>query len=435
MIRRSLLVVVSLLVLGIGSTALFGASDIIINIYEPGTAKVKIGVPPFVRDPGASSLVPLEIGEEFASVIRDDLNFTGLFEVYASVPPAAGGTSAGSPFAPFKAWVPLGVQSVVQGTCRGVGGKLRFECALFDVESGTRIVGRYYDGSTETARQNAHRFADEIVYRYTGKHGIAHTSISFVKGIGGKKELYIMDYDGRNSYRLTNDNSIALSPDWSPGGEKIAFTSYRDRNPDVYIVDLGKRSIKRVSGFIGLNTTPAFSPDGKTLALTLSKDGNPELYLMELKNGELTRLTRNKAIDTSPTWSPNGRELAFVSDRSGSPQIYVTDREGVNLRRLTYSGNYNTSPVWSPAGDRIAYVSLIGGRGDIFSISPTGGGSARLTSDGGNEDPCWSPDGRFLAFSSSRGGVRDIYLIRIDGSGRRRVTFGGGDNMSPAWSP
>ncbi|RJP65112.1 MAG: Tol-Pal system beta propeller repeat protein TolB [Candidatus Abyssobacteria bacterium SURF_17] len=429
MIHRLRLAILSASFVILYAGTLFGQGDIIINIHEPGTTRIKIGVPAFVKDQASPPAQQANLGEDFSRVIRDDLDFTGLFQVFAAP------SQHNSSDSPLKAWEPLGVESVVRGAHKSLGQRVGFECALFDVESETRIVGRYYTGLPDDWRAIAHSFSDEIVYRYTGKRGIAHTQLAYLKAKGGTKEIHIMDYDGHNSYQLTFDKSIALSPDWSPDGKKLVFTSYRDHNPDVHMVDLGKRTYTRLSGYIGLNTTPAFSPDGKTLALTLSKDGNPELYLFTMANGGLTRLTRNSRVDTSPTWSPNGREIAFVSDRSGSPQIYVTDREGVNLRRLTYSGSYNTSPAWSPLGDKIAYVSLIGGRGEIFTISPTGSDVNRLTFNGGNEDPSWSPDGRYLAFSSKQLGQRDVYLMRDDGSGIKRVTFGGGDNMSPAWSP
>jgi len=382
---------------------LFGQSDVIIDVHDPGVVRIKIGVPPFVRDPASPAASP-GLGEEIARVIREDLAFTGLFDVLDSPSQPVAPEGGALAFAPLKAWIPLDVQAVVHGSYKAVGSKLRFDCSLFDVESETRIVGKFYTGPPRAVRQTAHKFADEIVYRYTGKRGVAHTSIAYIKkGKDGRKEIHIMDYDGHNSYRLTHDNSIALSPDWSPNGGKLVFTSYRDRNPDVYMIDLRLRSYVRVSGFIGLNTTPEFSPDGKTLALTLSKSGNPEIYLLDLEDGEL--------------------------------QIYIVDREGVNLRRITFNGYNNTSPAWSPNGDKIAYVSMVRGKGEIYTIHPTGTGLHRLTFDGRNEDPSWSPGGRYLAYSSRQAGRRDIYLMRADGSGKRRVTFGGGDNMSPAWSP
>jgi len=423
-------IIIVSVILCVWSYNLFAQSDVVIDIHEPGIAKTKIGIPPFIMDTRAPS-TNQGIGQEVAQILREDLSFTGLFDVFSST----GRQGGASGFEPLKAWIPLDVQAVVHGKCGNDNGRIRLDCALFDVESETRIVGKYYSDAPDRIRSNAHRFADEIVYRYTGKRGIAHTSIAYVKSGGRNKDIHIMDYDGHNSYRLTYDNSIALSPAWSPDGEKIVFTTYKARNPDVYVIDLKQRNYRRLSGYIGLNTTPAFSPDGKTLALTLSKDGNPEIYLLELRSNELTRLTRNSRIDTSPTWSPNGREIAFVSDRSGSPQIYIMDREGGNLRRLTYTGYYNTSPAWSPLGDTIAYVSMVAGKGEVFTINPLGTDARRLTYNGGNEDPSWSPNGMYLAFSSRQTGVKDINIMRADGSGRKRITFGGGDNMSPAWSP
>jgi TolB protein len=432
MMYRFLMAIAAIATLMAWPVTLQGQSDIVIDIHEPGTAKIKIGLPPFVLDSGAQQVAIANAGAEFAQVLRSDLDFTGLFEIYPS-PPANVRVAPGE-FVPLKEWIPLDVQAALQGKCRGLGSDFIFECALYDVESGTRIVGKSYKGTSRDVRRIAHVFADEIVLRYTGRRGVGHSSIAYINGKSGTKEIHVMDYDGKNSYQLTYDRSIALSPEWSPDGNQIIFTSYRDHNPDVYIIDLLARTSKRVSGYIGLNTTPSYSPDGKTVALTLSKDGNPELYLLTLKGGSLTRLTKNSGVDTSPTWSPNGREIAFVSDRSGSPQIYIVDREGVNLRRLTFSGSYNTSPTWSPQGDKLAYVSMLGGRGEIFTISPTGAEARRLTYDGGNEDPVWSPDGRYLAFSGKRNGKRNIYLMRADGTGIKQITSGGGDNMSPAWS-
>ena len=432
--RRVSIAALSVALIGFFASALFGQNDVVIDIFKHSAAKIRIGVPAFKQVPG-SAVALSGAGNEMTTVLREDLSFSGLFEVFNEVSGATNPTADDRLFAPLKSWKPLYIQGVVQGKYEAVGASVRFECVLFDVESETRIVGKSYTGPPRSIRQSAHRFSDEIIYRYTGRRGIAETSIAYVKALGENKEIHIMDYDGRNSYRLTRDESLALSPDWSPDGRKLTFTSYKDNNPDAFVVDLDKRSYDTVSGHIGLNTTPAFSPDGKTLALTLSKPGNPEIFLLDLDSRELTRLTKNRAIDTSPAWSPNGRELAFVSDRSGYPQIYIVDREGVDLRRLTYNGYNNTAPAWSPAGDEIAYVSTTSGRGDIYAIKPTGTTLSRLTYEGGAEDPSWSPDGKYLAYSAERDGQRDIYIMRADGTGKKRVTFGGGDKSAPAWSP
>ena len=44
----------------------------------------------------------------------------------------------------------------------------------------------------------------------------------------GNQEIYVMDADGSNPTRLTNDAKRDEDPDWSPDGTQIAFRSFRD---------------------------------------------------------------------------------------------------------------------------------------------------------------------------------------------------------------
>ena len=45
--------------------------------------------------------------------------------------------------------------------------------------------------------------------------------ITFMRIIGGNKEIYVMDGDGGNQVNLTNDSAGDLYPSWSPNGLKI----------------------------------------------------------------------------------------------------------------------------------------------------------------------------------------------------------------------
>ena len=59
------------------------------------------------------------------------------------------------------------------------------------------------------------------------------SQIVFVSDRDGNWELYVMDVDGQNQRRLTNDTADDFSPAWSPDGRKIAFTSGRDGNDEI----------------------------------------------------------------------------------------------------------------------------------------------------------------------------------------------------------
>jgi TolB protein len=356
-----------------------------------------------------------------ADVLANDLEFSSVFTVSRAW---AGAVQA------------FDVQATIGGTWELRGDRVKLTGEVRDVPARRPILVRDYEGPLSQWRSLVHRFADDIVLQFTGTAGVAGTQIAFVVEDGKTKELHVMDADGAGLRRLTSDNSIALSPDWSPEGSLILFTSYRGgTGPHVFVIPSKGGKSFLVSGRPGNNTTPTYSPDGKDMACTLSEDGNPEVYVLDARGRGPRRLTNNRAIDTSPAWSPTGREIAFTSDRSGAPQVYIMDRDGGNVRRLTYEIGYTDSPAWSPLGDRIAFVARTSEGFDIY-VARSDGSDARLVVSGGsNENPSWSPDGRLLLFSSNRDGKRGLWVADLSDRAPRKLDIGGRSAMSPAWSP
>jgi len=287
-------------------------------------------------------------------------------------------------------------------------------------------------------RYIAHRFADDIVYQFTGERGIAQSRIAYVSDQTRQKELYLMDYDGANPQRITGDHSLSLSPHWTPDGRWLTYLCYRSGNPDICGIDITQNRRWKLVTFSGLNLSPVWSPDGEWMALATNHGvENLELFLFDRAAQKSRRLTFSLGDDLSPSWSPTGRQLVFTSDRGGSPQLYIMDADGANVRRLTYQGDYNTSPTWSPKGEWIAYTCRRNGRMRLCLITPDGRTGGILTTDGAwdDESPTWSPNGRHLLFTSNRGGSYQLFLIQKDGTGLEPITQGGGNLIMPAWSP
>ena len=53
----------------------------------------------------------------------------------------------------------------------------------------------------------------------------AQAQIAFVSDRDGNSEIYVMDANGKNQRRLTNNPASDYSPSWSPDGKRIAFVS------------------------------------------------------------------------------------------------------------------------------------------------------------------------------------------------------------------
>ncbi len=409
------------------------AQKIEIDITKPGFQRIPIAIPDFKFQTAEQPQLAREMGE----LLSANLDFSGLFMPLDPrgflEDPQSMGVTAGE--IRFPDWKRLGADFLVRASYQAQGSSLRMEARLFDVVAGRMVVGKVYEGEVRNWRPMVHRLADEIIMAITGERGVFDTKIAYVQVQGKVKEIYVADFDGNNPVPVTRDQSLALSPAWSPDGSQIAYVSYKEGNAKVYVANLHTGGHRLVAGFPGINIAPAWRPGTNQLAVTLSKGGNPDIYLVSASGELMQRLVQSWGINVSPAWSPDGRRLAFVSNEAGSPQIYVMDVSSGQKRRITFSGNYNTSPSWSPKGDWIAFSGMAGGRHNIFVVRPDGGEVRQLTrGEGDNESPTWSPDGRMLAFSSTRQGGAAIWVMLSNGTGLRRITRGGGQEM-PEWSP
>jgi Tol biopolymer transport system component len=96
------------------------------------------------------------------------------------------------------------------------------------------------------------------------------------------KEVYLVEPDGRNFIKLTNDNTISVTPSWSPDGKNLSYTQYewiyargkrwKGTVLKRHYLDTGKRVPDlRPRGYE--QRWRSASPDGKKIASTLSFTG------------------------------------------------------------------------------------------------------------------------------------------------------------------
>jgi len=262
------------------------------------------------------------------------------------------------------------------------------------------------------------------------------SKIAFVSERDGNHEIYVMNADGSEQKRLTNNPAIDTEPSWSPDGKKIAFVSGRDGNPEIYLMNVDGSRLERLTNNPAIDVEPSWSPDGKKIAFRSNRDGNYEIYLMNVDGSGLERLTNNPADDGLPSWSPDWKKIAFVSDRDKNGEIYVMNVDGSGQKRLTNNPADDGLPSWSPDGKKIAFVSKRDGNYEVYVMNVDGSEQKNLTKNSADDVyPSWSPDGKKIAFNLWRDGNSEIYVMNADGSGQKRLTNNPARDDLPAWSP
>src|SRR6266446_9044235 len=111
------------------------------------------------------------------------------------------------------------------------------------------------------------------------------------------------------------------------GNGKIAFGSTRDSgNHEIYVMNADGSNQTRITNNSAYDDQPRWSPDGTKIAFMTNRNANFEIYSMNADGNGLTRLTNNPAADGFPAWSPDGSKIAFVSGDLRNPmtfEIYV----------------------------------------------------------------------------------------------------------------
>lgn len=408
--------------------------------------RIRIAVADFKASSADPKTAPYK--RTFDATLFNDLSNAGIFDMVSKAmnPQSMPGFQAELRIAQWSG-APANASMVAFGNLTVQDNRLVVNGFLDDTHNTQfpQIFAKQYneDGSDDSARQIAHRFADEIISRLGGGiPGIAETKIYYVKIGDGGKEIWEMDYDGANQHAITHLGSISLSPRVSPDNSRLAFSSLTHEGFEIKMYSLLLGRQVNFAGAGGTNVSPAWAPDGQHVAYSSSRGGDPDIWVSNADGSAAHKITSFRGPDVSPVWNPRtGAQIAWISGRSGLPQLYIMDADGSGVQRLT-DGGYATSPSWSPNGQFVTFAwdrkygpGAPGGQ-DIYVMEIASKKWIQLTHDGGRCDfPSWSPDGRHIVFANSpdgRGAHTRIMTMNADGSNKRALTSSGGD--MPNWS-
>lgn len=211
-------------------------------------------------------------------------------------------------------------------------------------------------------------------------------------------------------------------------GELVTFVA----EDDVWLAPLGGGRAWRVSADQATVRSPRFSPDGAQLAWSSWRDVEPEVHVASVDGGPSRRLTHWADVNTDVVgWNEDGEVLATSSvgqPSTARPWAYAVAQDGTS-RRLPYGpvGGVAHGPggavLLLSAGMREAawWKRYRGGLAGKLWLDTDGSGEfARLLPDlaGNVSSPMWVGDR--IAFLSDHDGVGDLYSVLPDGTDLRR---------------
>jgi len=320
------------------------------------------------------------------------------------------------------------------------------------------------EGPAFTARQLTRYNADDgqelsdLVFASNGN------AIAFVRGLGKNQtgeypnpttdpngtlqQVWLVDVRSGRTTKIGEGNS----PLFSSAGDQVIYI----RNGRFWSVPTIGGKERELFQMRGTVNSPDLSPDGSQLLFTSVRGDHSFIAVYDLKSSALRFISPSVDRDVAPRWSPDGRRIAFIRlfnitdtfsndrDRLQPWAIFVADARTGDAKQIWRSGDLDddsypgggSGDFWQwTAGDRLIFPSERDGWMHLYSIAASGGAVTSLTP--GNfevENVAVSPDRSFVIFSTNKSDVdrRHLWWVNPAGGAPRQITMGESIEMYPA---
>jgi dipeptidyl aminopeptidase/acylaminoacyl peptidase len=249
--------------------------------------------------------------------------------------------------------------------------------------------------------------------------------IAYLQDIGGDEnyQIYVVHPSGGEPDDVTGaPGYLHENYAWSWDGSRVTYVSNRDGQFDVYYSDVPGGRVHRVTNHPAVHHSPQFSPEGTRIAFSSNRTqyrSNWDTFVVSLDTREERQITRHdgEADEMSyyanqlPLWSPDGRRILMASSVRGNYDVFAIDVDSLEREVMADSGWDEGNAQWSPEGSHVAYVCNEDGNdvlyvkdlasGRAWPVSQQEGVSGAIGMRGKGGDYRWTPDSRHLVYSHS----------------------------------
>jgi len=247
--------------------------------------------------------------------------------------------------------------------------------------------------------------------------------IVFASDRGGLSSLWRIATSGGEPRPVERVGPNTFFPMISLRGNRLAYTQSTD-DSNIWRIDLTHPVIQhqapvRLIASTLADNSPQYSPDGKRIVFSSTRSTGYEIWVCDSDGGSPTQLTTTGgALTGTPRWSPDGRYIAYDSRPQGDADIYIVGAGGGQPRRFTTEPSEEVLPSWSRDGRWIYFCSNRSGSREIWKAPVEGGTMMQVTKNGAFEG-FESADGKFFYFTKRSW---DAELWRVPANGGEEVS-------------
>jgi len=311
---------------------------------------------------------------------------------------------------------------------------------------------------------------------------------------GRAQEVYIYDFETNEEQNISNFKGTDRIPMWI--GEKIYFSSDRDRVLNIYAFDTQSKEINKITNHVDYDVRRpscgknkiVYEVGGKIWVLDTGTGETSEVDIQITTDTEATRpylknVSRNITdIDISPSgkralivargevftlpknegpvrnlsnncasreknavWSPDGTNIAYLSDKSGEYEIYIINQNGKEkaVQLTQHKDGYRHTLYWSPDSKKIAYADqtlrcyiLDINSKQVTEVDKANYENVDVSIDNKPiSDFSWSPDSRYLVYSRMNNNfVYQVYIYSLESGKINCVSNGLFNEFNPVFT-